>query len=43
MQALANLIAYLRENLKKEENKNRANLEGGSGDSGDSGDYHVRR
>jgi hypothetical protein len=40
MQALANLIAYLRENLKEEKKKNGANLEGGSGDSGDS---HVRR
>jgi hypothetical protein len=30
MQALANLIAYLKENLKKEENKSGGNLEGGS-------------
>jgi hypothetical protein len=42
MQALANLIAYLRENLKEEKKKNGANLEGDGG-SGDHGDRHVRR
>jgi hypothetical protein len=37
MKGLVELIAYLKENLKKEENEKGANLEG------DSGDYHVRR
>jgi hypothetical protein len=37
MRGLVELIAYLKENLKKEEKGKGANLEG------DSGDSHVRR